>query len=128
MVNFSPQVVASLCVALDVPSMLPVNLTSWDPTPSQAVILSDVADLGLLHVVPWVGTHVATASLPCPPWSRAGEQDGLADPQGMYFVDAVAWGRVVARGSQTRANADTAKTTGGRRAVNRTKETDAPTG
>ena len=60
------------------------------------MILSDVADRGLLHVVPWVGTHVATASAPCPPWFRAGEQDGLADPHGMSFVAALAWARAAA--------------------------------
>ena len=84
------------CLLRDVPCVLPVNLTSWDPTPSQAVILSDVADLGLLHVVPWVGTHVATASPPCPPWSRAGEQDGLGDPHDMSFLAALAWARPAA--------------------------------
>ena len=96
MVDFSPQVVASLSVTLDVPCVLPVNLASWDPTSTQAVILADVADRGLLHCVPWVGTHVATASPPCPPWSRAGEQDGLGDPHGMSFVTALAWARAAA--------------------------------
>ena len=96
MVDFSPQVVASLSVALDVPCVLPVNLASWDPTSTQAVILADVADRGLLHCVPWAGTHVATASPPCPPWSRAGEQDGLGDPHGMSFVTALAWARAAA--------------------------------
>ena len=96
LVDHAPLVVAAQVATLDVHSVLPSQLNSWTPTPAQLAILADVSDIGLLHAVPWTGSHVATASPPCPPWSRAGEQDGLADSHGLTFIAALAWARAVA--------------------------------
>lgn len=81
---------------LDIPSTVPSSLNSWSPTPAQITILSDVAEQGLLHAIPWTGVHVATASPPCPPWSRAGGREGLADPHGLTFITALVWARQAA--------------------------------
>ena len=56
-------------------------------------VLADVGDTSLLHVVPWTGCHVATASPPCPPWSRASSLDGLEVPAGVCFLETMLWAR-----------------------------------
>ena len=58
---------------------------------SHVAVLADVGDTSLLHVVPWTGCHVATASPPCPPWSRASSRDGLEVFAGVCFLETMLW-------------------------------------
>ena len=93
LVDNSPIVVSAQAAILDIEAVQLQRMSSWVPTPAHVAVLADVGDTSLLHVIPWTGCHVATASPPCPPWSQASSRDGLEDPAGVCFLETMLWAR-----------------------------------